>query len=282
MAVRPAGVRRIIGLPRTPWGDAYYRVLLLPWRLFLPGVALAYLALNIPFAALFLLDPGGVSEMRPGSFADAFFFSVQTLATIGYGRMAPVDTFANLVVTAETLAGLASLALVTGLGFARFSRPTARVAFSRHVVIGPHDGVPTLMVRMGNQRRSQILEADVTVTLLRDERTLEGVAMRRFYTLPLSRSHSPVFTLTFTAMHAIDGASPLHGATPETLRAAGVELLVTVTGLEETLLQTVHARHSYGVDEVAWNRSFADMILTGDDGSRVLDFTRFDLLREEG
>ena len=278
MALRPAGPGRIVGLPRTLWGDLYHRALVVPWRFFLPGAALAYLGINLPFAVLYLLDPAGITAMRPGSFADGFFFSVQTLATVGYGRMAPVDLYANLV---ETLFGLASLALVTGLGFARFSRPTARVAFSRHVVIAPYDGVPTLMVRMGNQRRSQILEADVTLNLLRDERTLEGVAMRRFYTLRLSRAHSPVFTLTFTAMHPIDADSPLHGATPQTLAAMRAELLVGVTGLEETLLQTVHARHSYGPDDLAWNRTYADMLLVEADGTRVLDFSRFDLLREE-
>ena len=279
-SITPSRRVRITGLPRTVWGDAYHRALLMRWRVFLPVVALGYLSLNLPFALLYMLDAGGITMMRPGSFADAFFFSVQTLATIGYGRLAPVDTWSNLVVTAETLVGLASVALVTGLGFARFSRPTARVAFTRNVVVEPYDGLPTLMVRLGNQRRSQILEAGVTISLLRDELSHEGIAMRRFYTLPLVRAHSPVFTLTFTAMHVLDASSPLHGATPTSLRAMRAELLVTVTGLEETLLQTVHARHSYRPEDLVWGNGFADMLLLQADGSRVLDFTRFDLLRE--
>ncbi len=270
----------MVGLPRTIWGDLYHRALLTRWRVFVPVIALGYLALNLPFALLYMLDPAGITAMRGGSFADAFFFSVQTLATIGYGRLAPVDLYANLVVTAETLVGLASVALVTGLGFARFARPTARVAFTARAVIAPYDGVPTLMVRMGNQRRSQILEADVTISLLRDETTREGITMRRFYTLRLVRSHSPVFVLTFTAMHPIDADSPLHGLTVEAMRAMKAELLVAVTGLEETLLQAVHARHIYRPDDVVWGRGFADMIRLDPDGSRVLDFTRFDLLRE--
>ncbi len=273
--------RRVVGLPRTLLGDAYHRMLTARWRVFLPMAALTYLAINLVFALLYMLDPHGISEMRPGSLADAYFFSVQTLATIGYGRMAPVDVWPNVVMTAETLTGLAGLALATGLGFTRFARPTARVAFSRRAVVTPFEGVPTLMVRLGNQRSSQIVEADVSLTLLRNETTREGIVMRRFHALTLARAHSPVFALSFTAMHPITPDSPLAGATTESLAAQGAEVLVTVTGLEEALLQTVHARHSYLPGEIAFGGTFADMLSSDPDGRLVIDFGLFDRLRGE-
>ncbi len=268
------GVRRA-GLRVPWWSDLYHRALTLPWWQFLGLGCAIYLGVNLIFALLYLGQPGAISGARPRSFLDAFFFSVQTIATIGYGQMSPATVYANVLVTIETMAGLVFLALSTGVVFARISRPTARVVFGRAATVAPYDGVPTLSFRIGNERRSQILEADVTVTLLRHETTREGVQLRRFHDLALARAHTPVFALTFTVMHPIGPDSPLHGATAESLLTEDAELLISVTGLEETTSQTVHARHSYLPDEILFGRRFADIFTTDPDGTRVIDYARF-------
>jgi inward rectifier potassium channel len=235
----------------------------------------AYIGGNVLFALLYLLEAGAITNARPGSFADAFFFSVQTMATIGYGHMAPASLYANLLVTVETMFALMVVAIATGLAFARFSRPTARVQFSRVAVIGPHDGRPTLSVRLANERRNQILQAEVTMTFVRDEPTAEGGIMRRFYDMKLLRHRTPIFAMTFSLLHVIDKGSPLFGATAASLDAQNAELVVTATGLDETIAQPVHARTSYLPDEILWNRRFVDLIGYTEDGRRAIDYRRF-------
>jgi len=197
------------------------------------------------------------------------------MSTVGYGAMSPATLYANLVVTGETAVGLLMLALATGMVFARFSRPTARVLFSRVAVTGPHNGAPTLSLRLANQRRNQILQAEVSLALVRDEETAEGDAIRRFYDLQLARRRSPVFALTFTVMHPIDEGSPLYGAVPAQLAAQNAELVVSVTGFDETMGQPVHARTSYLPHEILWNHRFVDVIGWTENGSRVIDYRRF-------
>ncbi len=253
--------------------DLYHRALTLKWYVFLAIGCATYLVVNVIFACAYLLQPGSISGAQPG-FSDAFFFSIQTIATIGYGQMSPATFYCNVLVTIETMTGLVFLALATGITFARISRPTARVLFATRAVVSPYNGVPTLSFRLANERRSQILEADVTVSLLRYERSAEGVGMRRFYTLPLVRSHTPVFALSFTIMHVIDPTSPLHGATPGSLAAEDAELLVSVTGLEEVTSQTVHARHSYLPQDMRFGHRFQD-IFVEDARGRLIDYGRF-------
>lgn len=266
---------RRIGL-RTPWrSDLYHRGLTLHWTWFLAGGAALYLMVNVLFALLYLLQPGSIAGARPGAFGDAFFFSVQTIATIGYGQMFPATLYANILVTMETMSGLIFIALTTGIVFARISRPTARVMFSDTIVIAPFQGVPTLQVRIANERRSQILEADVHVILLRYEESPEGIRLRRFFDLKLARSHTPVFALSFTILHTIDETSPLWGATADSLKAEEAEILLTVTGLEETTSQNVHARTSYRPAEIQWQYRFTDIFGTDEAGNRVIDYTRF-------
>ncbi len=261
---------------RTSWfTDGYHQLLVLSWGRFLLAGAVLYLLLNVLFAGLYLLMPNSIDHAKPGGFDDAFFFSIQTMATIGYGVLTPSGRYANLMVLAETMVSLVFTAFTTGLTFARFSRPTARVLFSRVVTVSPYDGVPTLSVRLSNNRRNQILEADVTLTLLRRELTREGHSMRRFYNLALARGHTPVFSLSFTAMHPIDEHSPLYGATPESLAEMAAELLVTVTGLDETMSQTIHARTSYSSDEILFEHKFKDMFGFTESGRPVIDFTVF-------
>jgi inward rectifier potassium channel len=270
MAVRRIGLRE-------PWrGDLYHRMVTVPWWAFVGLGTALYLVVNAVFAGLYLLQPGSIAGATPGSVADAFFFSVETIATIGYGVLSPGTFYANVLMLIETVLGILLVAMATSVLFARVSRPTARVLFARVATVAPWNGVPTLFLRMGNERRSQILEADVAIYLLRYEISPEGVAMRRFHTLRLERGHTPAFALTYTAIHQITPDSPLLGATTESLVADEAELLVTVTGLEETTGQTVHARHSYAASDILWGRRFADVFATGERGERYLDYLRFD------
>lgn len=264
-----------IGL-RDPWlGDLYHHLLTLPWGIFLLGFAGVYLTLNVLFALLYLLGEGAIANARPGVFSDTFFFSVETLSTIGYGQMAPATFYGNVVMTVEALFGLGLIAVAAGLMFARFSRPTAQVVFSKVAVVNEYNGVPTLSFRLANRRRNQILEAQVSATLVRDERTVEGGWMRRFYDLPLARRGSPIFAMTFTVMHPIDPASPLSNVTPSSCAEQATEIVVTVTGIDETISQPVHARTSYLAHEVLWDRRFADVFTETEDGRLAIDYRRF-------
>jgi inward rectifier potassium channel len=268
---------RIVALGlRTPWlRDLYHHLLTLAWPIFLVVLAFVYLGLNVLFAVLYLLGDGAIANARPKAFSDAFFFSVETISTIGYGQMSPATLYGNIVMTSEALVGLMLIAVAAGLMFARFSRPTARVMFSKVAVIAPHDGVPTLMLRLANERRNQILEAQVSMTLVRDERTAEGEWMRRFYDLQLARQRSPIFAMTFTVMHPIDNASPLWNATPSSLAAEAAEIVVTVTGIDENTVQPVHARTSYLAHEVLCDHRFADVFTQIQDGRLAIDYRRF-------
>lgn len=276
--VRPPGAGRTvvsIGLDRSPWRDAYHRLLTMSWPRFFALLVAAFLAVNGLFAAGYLAVADGIEAARPGSLADSFFFSVQTLATIGYGRMAPRSLAANVLVSVEAFAGMIGLAVTTGLVFARFARPTARVLFSRVAVIRPWEGVPSLMIRMANARGNQIAEARVKLTFLREDRTAEGETTRRVYDLRLVRSESTAFALTWTIIHPIDEHSPLFGETEESLRRKGGDFTVSFVGIDDGFAQSVHARHAYGAEDLVWNARMADILEVRPDGTRIIDYRRF-------
>lgn len=257
------------------WRDPYHLLLTIPWPGFLGLIALFYLTTNALFALAYLAGGDCIANARPGSFLDAFFFSVQTLASIGYGAMFPKTTYANIIVTIEAMMGLVGIAVLTGLAFARFSRPTARVIFSRVAVIAPHNRVPTLMFRAANKRRNQILEAQLRVYLMRDEVTTEGQFIRRFHELNLLRNQTPSFTLSWTAMHPIDELSPLYGMTPESLVATKTSIVVSLSGIDETVAQVLHARQTYAAHEILWNNQFVDIFYHTSDGHRYIDYNYF-------
>jgi len=270
----------VVGAERRGLTDLYHQVLTMPaWGL--PALlAAAYLIANTLFAGLYMLT-GGVDGMRQTSFADAFFFSVQTLSTIGYGGMVPKGMAANLVVTVEAFFGLALVAVSTGLIFARFSRATARVVFSKVAVITSFEGIPTLMFRAANQRGNQILEAEVMLNLLRQTVTSEGHVYRRFQELKVERARTPMFALTWTVMHAIDESSPLYGATLEDLKAWQAEIVIVLSGADDIFAQRIHARHSYLPDEILWNQRFEDILHLDDQGNRVVDYGRLHDVKDE-
>ena len=263
------------GSRKFHWGDLYHLLLRISWPGFLGIVVVAYLITNACFALAYLAGGDGIANAKPGSFLDAFFFSVQTMASIGYGAMYPKTLYTNFLVTIEALVGLIELAMTTGLMFARFSIPTARVMFSRVVVIAPFNGVPTLMFRAANQRHNQILEAQLRVSLVRNEVNLEGQSMRRIYDLTLVRNQTPIFGQTLTVMHPIDEHSPLYNVTQQALVESDVAIVVILTGIDETVSQTVHARHIYSAQDILCNMTFVDLFFKLPDGRRAIDYSHF-------
>jgi inward rectifier potassium channel len=258
----------------------YHALLSMSWSAFLGAVVATYFVLNFVFALAYLacgasaLIGSGLGSMG-GRFGQAFFFSVETFATIGYGQVAPNGVPANVVVTIEALVGLMYQALATGLLFARFTRPTAAVLFSRHAVIAPYNDGSALMFRMVNRRRNEIiqLEAQVLFSVMAPDG--RGGTTRRYTLLPLERNKVTFFPLSWTVVHPIDGASPLAGQTRESIAAAEGEILVLLSGIDEALEQTVHARSSYKAEEIVWNARFRSMFLETDARSRVaVDITR--------
>lgn len=271
-----------IGRPDRAWSnDLGHCLLTMSWGRFSTVVVACYLSINLGFALLYLSCGDCVVNARPGSFIDRFFFSVQTLATIGYGQLTPVGLMANLLVAVEALVGMLFLALVAGLVYARFTRPTAGVLFSRRAVIGLFEGQPALMLRVSNARGDDIIEANATLTMGRDEASLGAGFFRRIHDLRLVRSATPTFTLSWTMVHMIDSTSPLYGMTAETLAQDRVEFLVLFTGHHQGFGQRVHARRAYAVEDLAWNARFSDMIVEFPNGKRAIDLDKFDQIEPQ-
>jgi inward rectifier potassium channel len=266
------------GLPFHRSLSAYHALLTTSWPRFFVAVAAGYLVVNLLFAGLYLLcGEGALEGARTGSlvarFEDAFFFSVQTLATIGYGRMTPRGTAANVIVTAEALFGLMGFALATGILFARFSRPTARIVFSERAVVAPFRGGRALMIRVANERNNQLTEVSATVSLSWLEDSPTG-PRRAFREMRLDRPRVVFLPLHWVIVHPIDEASPLLGVTAETFPSLEPEILVLVSGTDDTFSQVVHARSSYRAGEVAWGARFADMFLRNEEGLVGVDMRK--------
>jgi inward rectifier potassium channel len=251
---------------------------MVPWHGFAAIVSVAYLGINALFALAYLAGGDCLNGAKPGSFSDAFFFSVQTLASIGYGAISPKTFYANSLVTLEAIASLLLVAVVTGLAFARFSRPVARVLFSKFSVITIYNGQPTLMFRVANERHNFILEATAQVYLVIDEVTIEGTSMRRFYELKLLRQRTPSLILTWNIMHSIDAESPLFGMSAADLIAKNATLSILISGVDETVAYTITARHSYESKEILFDRQFQDIIHKSENGDRYFDYSLFHLV----
>jgi inward rectifier potassium channel len=267
------------GLPsmlgQTLAKDAYHFLRTATWTRITLLFGGLFLVVNLVFAVI--LYAGHADVMNAHGFADDYWFSVQTLATIGYGYLAPNDTLSNTVVTIESFVGIALTAMITGVFFARFATPYAKVIFSKVAIIGEHDGKPTLMFRMANARSTAIVEATCHVYVSRDEVLASGERMRRIYDLPLRRATSPIFSLSWLATHTIDAVSPIADLTPASLAASDVNIIVTFQGIDDRLAATVHTRYAYNVDDIVFDRRFADLFaIDPETGGRYLDFEKFD------
>ena len=262
----------IVGARRGIGRDLYHFFLRAPWWVGLIVLSLVFVMANLVFAVAYDLT-GGVANAH--DLVDEFFYSVETMGTIGYGEMYPTTRAAHALVTVEALAQVFLIAVTTGLVFAKFSIPRARVQFARHPTIGPYDGVPTLMFRIGNERDSRLLEAVIRVVLIRTEVNQEGVTLYRMYDLKLERDRSPALARSWTVLHKIDATSLLLAATPESLEKQEVEFVLTLSGTDELSVQQLHAQTRYEAKQIRWGARHADMLSERPDGKLRLDMRQF-------
>jgi inward rectifier potassium channel len=263
------------GLSRAVFHDLFHYCMTVSWPQLFGTFAAFFLAFDVLFGFLYHLVPGCIANLNPPGFAGAFFFSVETLATVGYGDMHPQTLYGHTVAMAEIFVGLMSLALITGIMFARFSRPKARFLFTRNLVIRPIDGKRTLLVRAANQRQNVVQDASAQLRMLRDEITEEGFRIRRVLDLPLARSQHPMFVLGWTIMHVIDESSPLSTETSESLKRSAASFVLSVSGTDETTGQVLMARAEYVSQDIRWNATFHDILEEAEDGTLHLDYGKF-------
>lgn len=264
-----------LGLERHFFQELYHTILKISWPKFLGLLVLSDVLINIFFASLFLAGGNCITNARPGSFFDAFVFSNQTFATIGYGYLLPGTEYAHIVVVAESMCGIIFMAIVTGLTFAKFSRPTTNVIFSRKAVIVDHDGVPTLMFRIGNGRDTNIVDAKLSVNTLLPYISQEGIVMQKFADIKLVRNHNPFFTMTWTVLHKIDSTSPFYGMNYEDFNSNKISIYISLIGFDETFSQTVHTAWRYNFDHIHFSKKFKDVIEILPDGTRRIHFNDF-------
>jgi inward rectifier potassium channel len=271
------GGREIIteGLHLNFWADISHRCMTASWPAFIGGAVLVFIAFNAVFASFYWIGDQPISSVPGGAYIDYLYFSIETLSTAGYGDMHPQTHYGHFIAAVELFTGIFSMSLMTGLIFARFSRPNARLLFADNPVISNHEGKPTLMVRFANERHNVIGNATAKLWLLRNVVSLEGQSFRRFYELPLVRSEHPALALSWTLYHVIDEESPLYGLTADDLDAAKVSLVVVVSGYDVVAAQTVHARKSYDYSDIRFGHRYADILDTSEDGRLRIDYGRF-------
>ena len=270
-------VRSGLGLLETV--APYQQLLTVSWTGFFAILVVLYLLINALFALAYfaegstaLMGPG--ADMLGGHFSQAFFFSVQTFATIGYGQIGPNGFVANALVTIEALVGLIFQALATGLLFARFSRPTASILFSHQAIIAPYNDGLSLQFRIANRRKNEIIQLEAQVLFSAMQPDGRGGLVRRYILLPLERNKVTFFPLSWTIVHPIDQSSPLAGRTSDQLVEAEAEVLVLLSGIDETFAQTVHTRSSYRAEDIVWNRRFRSIFVQEQGGSLSVDISR--------
>ncbi len=271
------GTRQVVteGIVRPIFHDLFHHFMTVSWPRLFATLATFFLVFDLLFGYLYYLVPGCIANLNPPGFAGDFFFSVETLATVGYGEMHPETFYGHLVAMIEIFVGLMSLALITGLMFARFSRPQARFLFTKNGVVRAIDGKSTLMFRAANERQNVVQDASARLRMLRDEVTAEGYHFRRIVDLRLLRSEHPMFALGWTIMHVIDDTSPLHSETAESLSASKAAFILSLSGTDENTGQTLMARGEYSSADIRWNSTFHDILEEAPDGSIHVDYSKF-------
>ncbi len=259
---------------KRDWRDAYHWILSLTWPRFSAFILGGYFALNLLFATAYSLGGRCIAEMRPGNFPEAFFFSVETLATVGYGHMYPDTLYGHILTTLEIIVGTFWLAVVTGLIFVRFSRPKARIVFSRSAVVSLFDGQPALMIRVANLRHTSVVEARFRIMFMRDVTVREGEVFRRFYRLKVDPLRMPTFPAALTIRHFIDQHSPLYGMTAETLEACDARLMASVVCVETVLHASVESQQDYSWDEIRFGERLVEIYNELGDGRLTVDYGR--------
>jgi len=259
-------------LPLRLGHDIYYVCMTMSWPRFYLAIAMLFSMLNLLFATLYQLQADSIANQFPQGFWGAFFFSVETLATVGYGDMHPQTVYAHIISMLEIFLGMMSLALVTGVTFARFSLPRSRIVFSRHPVIRQMDGQLSLMMRAANARQNVIVDAQAQLQVLFNTRSSEGTRMRRLHDLKLQRQHHPMFVLSWTLIHVIDDKSPLHGLGVDELADLKAGFVLSISGNDEITRQTMAARHVFEHDDIRWHYQYQDLLYTDEGGEDHVDF----------
>ncbi len=257
------------------WSDLYHRSMTASLPIFLVAGLALFLFNNIFFACLYALDPGAVSNVASPHFLNLFFFSVEAFSTVGFGEMHPANTWGHTVFSFEGFMSVIETAGLTGLIFARFSRPRARILFANHPVIGTYGGHPTLMFRLANARQNFISDATVQLWILRDEINKDGPRYRRFHEVPLARQQNPSFILSWTLFHEINTSSMLFDLTPEDLAEKNYQFILTIKGVDDTSSQELRARKTYGHEEILWGQHYVDILQVAEDGALTLDYRKF-------
>jgi inward rectifier potassium channel len=245
------------------------------WPAFIGGAVLVFVVFNAIFALFYWIGDQPIANVPGGAYIDYLYFSIETLSTAGYGDMHPQTHYGHFVSAVELFTGIFSMSLMTGLIFARFSRPNARLLFANNPVISNQEGKPTLMIRFANERHNVIGNATARLWLLRNEMSREGGASRRFYELPLVRNEHPVLALSWTLYHVLSGESPLYALDANDLAASSVSLVVVVSGYDVVAAQIVHARKSYDHSDILFGHRYADILDTTEDGRLKIDYGRF-------
>jgi inward rectifier potassium channel len=269
------------GVSRFDLRDPYHLAVALSWPQFLASLLALYLAVNVVFATFFWLVPGSITQARSGNFADAFFFSIETLATVGYGEMYPATPYGRAVAGIEIVCGLAFTAIMTGLTFVRFSRPRAKLVFATNPVVAMHNGKQTLMVRIANGRAAGLADARAQLNVLLTETTAEGKVLHRAQELRLERAHIPIFPFFWTLTHVLDERSPLHGYDAARAIEANAQVFVLLEARDPTLATMIHDIHNYAPKDIRFGMRYADAVATAADGTPVLDITRIGALEPD-
>jgi inward rectifier potassium channel len=256
----------------------FHALLTMSWWKFHLTIFATYLLINFLFGFIYWgigVDElaGDLGKTSMEQFLDAFFFSVHTFTTVGYGNISPQGTLANVVATFDAFVGLMMFALATGLLFARFSRPKARIMFSRNALIAPYRGINAFEFRITNERRSQLIEVEIQLLFSYME-SVGDKKFRRFFPLQLERNKVAFLPLHLTVVHPIDRESPLAEMSPEDYENGEAEFLVLITAIDETFSQTVHSRSSYRFEEIVWQAKFSDMFQYSENGAMSVDIHR--------
>lgn len=257
--------------------DYYHYLLKIKWPTLLLYYVTFFLIINVFFGTIYSLDPNALS-IKNASFLKCFFFSVQTFSTVGYGTISPDNLFANIVVVVEILTGLVTIAMMTGLVFAKFSRPSGRIIFTNNILINQFNNEKVLTFRCANARNNQIISTQIEVNLLYYDKSIEGHSITRFVPLKLQKDYIPLFTLSWSVFHTIDESSPLFNITTEEMMGKKFEFIILIKGTDQTFSQNIHQVHYYAPGDIQYNKYFKDILSRLDDGTRIIDYKYFNEL----
>lgn len=269
-----------VGLSSHFFSDYYYHLLRVKWPKFLCLVMAAYLILNTIFACFYYITPSTIANTQ-NTFWDAWIFSFQTSSTLGYGYFHPTNTFSHTIAVVDVVFGMLFVAIVTGITFTKLSRPNSKILFSHKILISPFNGRQTLMIRLGNRRANEIIDAEVCLVCVMTQYSEEGIKMRRLIDLKLDRNRTPLFSLSWTLFHPLDQDSPLHNMQKEYLENSEVSFILSFTGIDDVYSATIHDRKVWDHHQIEFDRYFEDIIGNNDQGERIIDYNKFQALKTE-